>query len=94
MDLEINFGRRRDDGKIIINFGEKRELLWANTRFIEGMPLEPIEGSDGSAVVLINEQWNGKIYFAKKRETWKKNDYFDFADRRFKELGITHLKAL
>ena len=70
-------GRRHDDGKIIVNFGEKRQILWADIQFIVGTALENIPATEGKqyAMVLIDDKWNGKLYFARKHETWKKNDY-------------------
>lgn len=98
MDLEINFGRRRDDGKLIVNFAERREILWANTRYIKGFYLDElpddVDGTLTYAMILINDRWNGKLYFLQKRNDWTKNDYFNFADKRFKQLGITHLSVV
>ena len=39
-------------------------------------------------VVLIHQDWGGRMYFLGERHEWTEDQYFEHADKLFKELGI------
>lgn len=86
----IALGRRRGDFGLVIDFRGGRAMARANSAYIDELALETIaESRQGYApcMVLINLLWN-KLYLVNEREGWTEDEYFDFASKRFKELGI------
>ena len=86
----VALGRRQNDLGLMVDFHKTRAIVRANTSWIMGHALESIEaGLSGYApgMVLIHKDWRD-VYFAVEREHWDENDYFEFAERRFKELKI------
>lgn len=70
--------------------GECRGMVRANTALVQGIPLEVIPaGRSGHepGMVLVHQKWQ-EIYFLIDREGWSEQDYFDYAEKRFKELGV------
>jgi len=60
------------------------------TDIFEGVYLEGLDSSmSGSrpGIVLTHRDW-GNIYFVKERKSWGEEEYFDFAQARFHQLGI------
>lgn len=53
--------------------------------YLEG--LEPTLSGTRPGVVLAHHDWSA-IYFVKERRGWDEEDYFEFAQTRFHQLGI------
>lgn len=53
--------------------------------YLEG--LEPAMSGTRPGVVLTHRDWND-IYFVKERRGWGEEDYFEYAQTRFHQLGI------
>lgn len=61
----------------------------ADYRWIVAVPLESLEESkDWKCKALMSRAWN-RIYLLRRRDTWEENDYFNYAERKQRELGIT-----
>jgi hypothetical protein len=90
--MHFVIGRNENDIGALFNFRKLRGMVRANTARIEdGTPLESMpEGSSGLApgMVLAHAKWS-RLYFVCERENWTEDDYFNYADRRFRALGIS-----
>lgn len=70
--------------------GECRGMVRANTALVQGTPLELIPaGKSGyePGMVLVHQKWQ-ELYFLIERDGWEEQDYFDYAEKRFKELHV------
>jgi|GEM_PF-5450350 len=87
----IALGRRRNDFGLMANLPKDAWLIIrTNTLGIAGIDLELIPPASSGlhpAMVIIHGDWQ-KIYFVVEREAWNESQYFEFAQKRFKELGI------
>jgi hypothetical protein len=86
----ITLGRRRNDFGLMIDFHGGRAIVRANSAYIDEPKLEQIpEVRTGYApcMVLINATWR-RLYLVVERTGWDDDDYFGFAQKRFRELGI------
>lgn len=88
----IRIGRRRGDTLIMFEWNKQRAMIAANTALISrATDLELIpSGFNGLApgMVLTSRQWGSNLYCLLKRDGWSEDNYFDYAEKRFKELGI------
>lgn len=87
----VSMGRRKSDHAFVVDFHKHRALLRANTGLMEGVYLESIPpGSSGykPGMVLVHRDWKN-IYFLMEQPDWKEDDYFDYAEKKQKELNIT-----
>ncbi len=67
-----------------------RGIVRADTKWIDGIPLEAIPTSPSQfarAMILIHRNWDD-VYFVAERVDWTDDQYFEYAARRFKDLGI------
>lgn len=90
MPAWVLVGRRRDDFGLVVNFHKHRAMVRANTKWIDGKPLEeiaPDANQRGPGMVLIHKDWKN-IYFLNEREKWEEEDYFQLACKIMKERGI------
>lgn len=86
----VQLGRRHSDIGLMIDFHKERAIVRANTAWVQGTPLEIIPSGlndFATGMVLINRKWND-LYFLIERNTWKEDDYFNYAEKRILELGI------
>lgn len=86
----IRIGQRKNDYAFMVDFHLHRAIVRANTTFIHGYELEEIApGFSGfkPAMVLVHRDWH-ELYFVNERQDWTEDFYFEFAEKRFKELGI------
>lgn len=91
MPWHLKLGRRKNDFGFVVDFRRKSAILRLNTSFIEGVYLERIPPGLNDfkpGMVLVRAEWD-KIYFLCERDGWTEDDYFKFAEKRMKELGIT-----
>lgn len=91
MPESVVIGRKKNDFGFFVDFHKKRAMVRANTGWIDGTALEIIPaGPSGyyQAMVLIKRDWRD-IYFLTERAAWSEDDYFRYAEKRQKELGIT-----
>lgn len=83
-------GESEKDFGLSVNFHKHRAIVKANTSRVEGIELELIPpGVSGlsPAMILISRDWND-LYFLIERDGWVEADYFAYAQKRFKELGV------
>ena len=86
----IALGRRKYDYGLMVDFNRQRALVRANTLWIEGIALEPIQpgrSEYGPAMVLIHRDWRN-LYFLNERPDWTDDDYFDWAEQLMNRKGI------
>lgn len=91
MTMHFVIGESEEDIGVLFNFRDKRGIVRANTaRISGGMALELIPpGISGLApgMVLAHAKWS-QLYFLRERERWREDDYFELAEKRFRELDI------
>jgi hypothetical protein len=67
---------------------KKKYVLDVDYRWIDEIPLEDLAGcSNWICKGLWSDEWK-RIYLVIPREGWTDEDYFDFARKRIRELGI------
>lgn len=69
----------------------RRKVTEINCSTAPGHYLEDVpEISPGfrPGVVLISQDWQPEMYLMRKHDLWGENDYFEFAEKRLRELGI------
>ena len=54
---------------------------------LEGIPVNSLGFQPG--IVLYHRDWRD-LYFLRERKNWKEEDYFEYAELRFKDLKIEH----
>ena len=86
----IQLGRRRSDIGLMVDFHKKRMLVRANTAWIDAIDLEIIPGgvNDWAPGMVLTKRYWKNIYTLIERQDWDEDDYFNYARKRFKELGI------
>lgn len=91
MSQWIKFGRRKNDLEVMYDFHAIRGMAYADTALVKNaIDLEIIPpGFNGSApgVVLIHRDW-GNFYCLIRREGWDEDAYFEYALKRFEEMGV------
>lgn len=84
-------GRRATDIALVVDFGELRGIVRANTAWMpSGIALEIIPSGVNNyapGMVLLNDEWE-EVYFLIERSGWIDQEYFDYAEKRFRELNI------
>ncbi len=91
MPTWIQFGRRKKDIGLVVDFHKHRAIVRANTAWIKGTQLEQIPPGPSQfspAMVLMSRDWKN-IYFLIERDDWDEDNYFKYALKRMGELGIT-----
>lgn len=90
----LTIGRRVGDIKFMHIWNKNRGMIEADTALIRNaVDLELIPGGfDGKArgIVLTDARWGSQLYCLIKRAEWTEENYFDYAEKRFKELGVHH----
>jgi len=90
----IRIGRRKGDPLVMYDWHKERAMIEADTALISrATDLEVIPGGfNGLArgMVLTNRKWGSNLYCLIKRDGWTEDNYFNYAEKRFKELGIIH----
>lgn len=69
-----------------------RSVVRANSAFVHGFELESIsEGINEHkpAMILVHRDWH-ELYFLNERKGFTEDNYFELAEKRFKELGIVN----
>jgi hypothetical protein len=94
MQKILTIGRRKNDVAVMFDLDREvpRGIARADTRFVgwRGVALEEIPVSRNGqevAMILVHRDWDA-FYFVNERPDWKDDQYFEFAVKRFKELGI------
>lgn len=94
MPKYVRLGRRPDDIAGVWDFENLRNLrgmVRTNTDVIaQAIPLELIpmgKSGYGPGMILIHRDWKD-IYGVIEREGWTEDDYFEYANKRFVDLGI------
>jgi hypothetical protein len=86
----IALGRRKNDFGLMIDFHGGRAIVRANAQYIDEPRLEEIPaGRNGFApcMVLVCSDWK-RLYLVIEREGWDDDDYFEFAEKRLRELKV------
>lgn len=86
----VNFGQRRQDYGLMIDFHKHRAIVRANTALVDSVELELIPfGFSGYApgMILIHRDWQD-IYAVIEREGWEEDQYFEYAHKKFAENKI------
>lgn len=87
----VRLGAHEDDIALNVDFSRKRAILRANTSQVGGTELELIPpGHSGlhPAMILWKRGWKD-IYFLIERQGWNEDDYFNYAEKRFKDLNLS-----
>lgn len=87
-------GRRQNDIKIMVLWKKSRAMIEADTALIQNaVDLEIIPGGQNGlarGIILTDANWGSQLYCLIKRADWTEDNYFDYAEKRFKELGLHH----
>jgi hypothetical protein len=67
-------------------YAGKHDIRRICGRALEEIPSDAV--GHQSAIVLTCTKWR-KLYFLRPRESWNVEDYFEFAEKKMEEIGIT-----
>jgi len=69
-------------------FSGERYILDVDYRWVEAFPLEElVENPSWSAKYLVHKNWR-RSYLLNPRNYWSTDDYFNYAERKIRELEI------